>query len=197
MPLEPIEQTLPRLVRVDRKAQALSNWAVLQQQLSLPTSPLLSDENIRALVATILCETGNTFEPVKENGTPAYFRRMYWENNVARESLGNITPSDAADYCGKGFIQLTGRDNYERCGCALNLPLLSQPELLLTPEVSARAALWFWNVNGLATLVAEACKHSDTPSRDRGWRMVRMRVNGPGCNGLAAFLSDLTALGIR
>lgn len=99
------------------------------------------------------------------------------------------------DYCGKGFIQLTGRHNYEKTGGALNLPLLSQPELLYEPEESALAAVHYWRTHGCDVWSVRASQQPDEPNRLRCWQKVRRLVNG-GTNGLDAFLKDLRILGV-
>lgn len=48
-------------------------------------------------------------------------------------------------YYGRGPMQLSWNYNYGQAGRALGLPLLANPALVATdPEVSFRAALWFW-----------------------------------------------------
>jgi putative chitinase len=44
--------------------------------------------------------------------------------------------------------QLTGKDNYTRCGKALSIDLVENPDLLLQPGPAARSAAWFWGTNG-------------------------------------------------
>mgnify|MGYP003341387985 CR=1 FL=1 len=58
--------------------------------------------------------------------------------------LGNTQVGDGERYKGRGFIQLTGRDNYKRAGRALGLPLEQKPELVERPDVAAKVAVWFW-----------------------------------------------------
>ena len=58
--------------------------------------------------------------------------------------LGNTEPGDGFKYIGRGFIQLTGKDNYMRAGKALGLPLVEQPELAERPDIAAKIAVWFW-----------------------------------------------------
>lgn len=58
--------------------------------------------------------------------------------------LGNKHAGDGARYHGRGFIQITGRDNYRMAGDALGLPLEAKPELAATPEVAAKIAVWYW-----------------------------------------------------
>lgn len=67
----------------------------------------------------------------------AAYSRMY----------GNGDPStmDGWDYRGGGPFQLTFKNNYERCGTALGLPLLTQPELIRVPGLpAALSAGWYW-----------------------------------------------------
>ena len=70
-------------------------------------------------------------------------------NVVYASRMGN-GPTESGEgwkYRGRGLKQLTGKDNYTRCGKALGVDLVSQPELLLTPEYAARSAAWFWATN--------------------------------------------------
>lgn len=64
--------------------------------------------------------------------------------NPTAEILGNTMPGDGVKYKGRGYIQLTGKWNYEQAGKALGLDLLKNPQLVEKPEVAAKVAVWFW-----------------------------------------------------
>ena len=66
-----------------------------------------------------------------------------------KKNLGNTKPGDGNKFHGRGLIQLTGRSNYEKCGNALGVDLLSMPTMLCTPEYAALSAGWFWSSKGL------------------------------------------------
>lgn len=66
-----------------------------------------------------------------------------------RKDLGNVFPGDGVRFKGRGLIQITGRANYEAVTQALGADVLSNPELLETPELACRSAAWFWKTNGL------------------------------------------------
>jgi len=75
-------------------------------------------------------------------------------NMVYSSRMGNGPPQSGEGwkYRGRGLKQLTGKDNYRRCGDALNLDLVNNPDLLLEPMPAARSAGWFWKVNNLSAL---------------------------------------------
>ncbi|MET0289389.1 MAG: peptidoglycan-binding protein [Pseudoxanthomonas sp.] len=61
--------------------------------------------------------------------------------------MGNDEPGDGLRYRGRGYIQLTGKDQYRDAGEALNLDLVRHPELAADPENASRIATWYWNKN--------------------------------------------------
>ncbi len=80
-------------------------------------------------------------------GVKNYFSKKYDPKYAPSTAkiLGNKNVGDGAKYHGRGYIQLTGRDNYRMAGDALKLPLLQQPEMASNPEVAAKIAVWYWN----------------------------------------------------
>jgi predicted chitinase len=86
------------------------------------------------------------FSRMKEIGGAQYFAQHYDPKFAPAKAriLGNKKPGDGAKYHGRGYIQITGRDNYRMAGQALNLPLEQHPEMAAKPEVAARIAVWYW-----------------------------------------------------
>jgi putative chitinase len=75
--------------------------------------------------------------------------------NIAYASrMGNGAPGsgDGWKYRGRGLIQVTGKANYQKCGAALGVDLITNPELLEQPANAAMSAGWFWSANGLNAL---------------------------------------------
>ena len=86
------------------------------------------------------------FSRMKEVGGKQYFAKLYDPKSSPRTAkiLGNTQVGDGVRYHGRGFIQITGRDNYRMAGKALGLPLEEQPELAARPDVAAKIAVWYW-----------------------------------------------------
>lgn len=96
-------------------------------------------------LATAYHETAHTMQPGHELGGPAYLKRMYdIEGNrpaKARE-LGNLTPGDGVRYAGRGYPQLTGKNNYAKATTKLkalgfDVDLVANPDLAMRPDVAA------------------------------------------------------------
>lgn len=77
-------------------------------------------------------------------GKPELIAPLVYSNRMGN---GPAESGDAFRYIGRGLKQLTGKDNYTRCGQALGLDLVGNPDLLLEPEGAALSAAWFWSVN--------------------------------------------------
>ena len=94
---------------------------------------------LAAFMAQTAHETDG-FRDLEERGTPEHFRQ--YDNSAI---LGNVKDGDGERYKGRGFIQLTGRENYRLAGKALRMPLEQHPEIAAYRDNAARIALWFWS----------------------------------------------------
>jgi len=60
------------------------------------------------------------------------------------KKLGNTEPGDGYKFHGRGFVQLTGRENYEKVGREMGLDLVNHPELAADPDIAANIAVHYW-----------------------------------------------------
>lgn len=97
----------------------------------------ISDPRWRAyMMATSYHETGGAMIPVEEMGR-GKGKPYGWK----RKQNGSIYVRPDKIYYGRGDVQLTWYENYERMGNVLGMPLLEQPELMLDGDVSARVLI--------------------------------------------------------
>jgi len=124
-------------------------------------------------IAAFLAQIGH------ESGQLVYVREIWGPTAVqkgyeGRADLGNTQPGDGRKYLGRGFIQITGRANYQKLSEDLNTDFITSPQLLEQPEYAAMSAGWFWNEHNLNVLADKA-----------QFITITRRING-GTNGLAA-----------
>lgn len=85
------------------------------------------------------------FSKMKEVGTKKKFDR-YEKNRSLAQRLGNKVKGDGELFKGRGFIQLTGRDNYTRASQQIfgDDRLVRNPDLASKLDIGAKIALWYW-----------------------------------------------------
>lgn len=69
-----------------------------------------------------------------------------------RMGNGNEASGEGWKYRGRGFIQITGKENYFRLANDTDLDCFKNPDLLLEEANAMISALWFWKLRGLNAL---------------------------------------------
>ena len=93
----------------------------------------IADDRWRAyMLATSYHETGRAMQPVEETG-----RGKGKPYGAKRKHDGTAYTWPDRLYYGRGDVQLTWYENYEKMGKLLGIPLLENPELALDPDISA------------------------------------------------------------
>lgn len=137
----------------------------------LPEYGINTPERVAAFIAQCAHESGG-FKFLKENLNykaesllkvfPKYFKtldeaRAYEKkpekiaNKIYGNRMGNGDESsgDGFRYCGRGLIQLTGKENYSWFAASLEIPVEEASEYLETFEGAVQSACWFWEENKL------------------------------------------------
>ena len=168
-----MELTLQQLKQLLPKNPYVEHWHNALSQL-LPDYEINTPQRIAAFVAQCSHESGG-FMVLKENLNykwqtlrkifPKYFptdelaqqyaslpnKQEAIANRVYANRMGN-GPEESGDgyrYCGRGLIQLTGRDNYAWFAASLGIAPEEATEYLGTFEGAAQSACWFWETNKL------------------------------------------------
>ena len=104
-----------------------------------------------------------------------------YDTGTLAKRLGNTPEADGdgQKYKGRGFIQITGHDNYKDMGKRLGEDLLKHPELLETDKYAMLSAMVWWSSRGC----------NDMADNDELTKITK-KING-GMNGFADRLHRL------
>ena len=151
----------------------LDHWYHALEQ-ALPDYDINTPQRVAAFIAQCAHESGG-FRALKENLNykavtlrkifPKYFPDDATANHYAslpnkQEAIANRVyggrmgngPEASGDgfrYCGRGLIQLTGKQNYQNFADSIETPVEDVPEFLATFEGAVQSACWFWESNNL------------------------------------------------
>ena len=137
----------------------------------LPDYDIDTVPRVAAFLAQTAHESGG-YKAIKENLNykaeslckvwPRYFpdlataqRYAHNQQAIANRAYANRMgngPEESGDgwkFCGRGLIQLTGKDNYSRYAQSLEIGLDEASEHLTTFEGCVQSAAWFWEANNL------------------------------------------------
>lgn len=94
----------------------------------------------------------NTFHKYFNGNTALEYQRQPEKiaNKVYANRMGNSNENSGEGwkYRGRGFIQITGKENYFRCANDMGIDCLKNPDLLLQEPNAMISAIWFWNTHG-------------------------------------------------
>ena len=160
---EQLAQLIPGNPYVDHWYEALA--------LCLPDYDINTPQRVAAFIAQCAHESGG-FKFLKENLNykaasltkvwPRYFPNMEVAQQYANKQemianrayggrMGNgpEASGDGWKFCGRGLIQLTGRNNYQAFADSIETDVEEIPAYLGTFEGAVQSACWFWESNKL------------------------------------------------
>jgi putative chitinase len=116
--------------------------------------------------------TFKKYFPTLDSAVPYERKPDKIANKVYGGRMGNgpEASGDGSKFCGRGYIQLTGKDNYTAFGKSINEDMSANPEKVASSYALLSAA-WFFNKNGLH-------KMADGGATDAVVTSITKRVNG-------------------
>jgi putative chitinase len=131
----------------------------------------LSGDELKAFMAQVAHESGS-FGTIRErgyswsknyNGFPQVWKDRLKRDGVTaangtaenifnsvyanRNGNGDYASGDGNRYRGRGYIQLTGKDNYRTIGEAIGEDLVGNPDLMSDPAIARKASIAWWKLN--------------------------------------------------
>ena len=109
-------------------------------------------ENLNYQAATLTRIWPTLFPPdVAQRYASSPNKQQMIANRAYGNRMGNgpEASGDGWKFCGRGLIQLTGRNNYEAFADSIETPVEEIPDYLMTYEGAVQSACWFWESNNL------------------------------------------------
>ena len=205
---------IPGLAAAIAAAAPHANIAIWSSALTpwLTKATITTPRRVAALLGQCAVEAGPGFSSLRENLNYTHAERLcavyprefpsvaaaepYVGNPsklacrvyAGRLGNGDEASGDGGKFCGRGLLQITGRDAYTPfanwCGKSIDDAAIWAE----TPDGAAASACWYWSTNGLNGLAD-------------GWQLsgITRRINGPAMEGnaqrIAASNAALHAMG--
>lgn len=101
-----------------------------------------------------LCQVWPNRFPTEAAAEDCAFHPETLANTVYADRLGNgpTSSGDGWRFRGRGLIQITGRDAYQRFAAASAMPIELAVDFAATPAGAAQTAAWFWSTRKLNAL---------------------------------------------
>ena len=126
------------------------------------------------MLGTVYHETARTMYPIEEYGKG---KGRKYGKKFKQSGLPYLEPDHV--YYGRGYVQLTWYENYERMGRILKIPLLTHPELALQPSIAAD--IMFEGMTKSVSFVGDftgRCLEQYFDSTKEDWINARRIING-------------------
>ena len=165
-----MEITQEQLKSCIGKNAYLNYWVTALNSI-LPDYEINTPQRVAAFIAQTAHESGNyVFLRENLNYRAASLRKTFAKyfpddgiaaayanqpekiaNRVYANRMGNgdEASGDGWRYCGRGLIQLTGKNNYQDFADSIETPVEEITEYLETFEGAVQSACWFWENNNL------------------------------------------------
>jgi putative chitinase len=165
-----MELTQKQLQEIIPKNKYVNYWYIVLEQL-LPQYEINTQNRIAAFLAQCAHESGE-FIFIKENlnyrwqSLRKHFSKYFSTDALAQQyekqpekianriyanrmGNGSEESGDGWRFCGRGLIQVTGRENYSWFAASIEISVEEASEYMETFEGAAQSACWFWESNNL------------------------------------------------
>lgn len=135
------------------------------------------DRWLAYILATTHHETDKRMQPIHEYGDAARFTRLYdvtGEKPQRARANGNTEPGDGIRHCGRGFVQLTWKNNYAAMSKVVGLDLVANPDKAMDLPVATKI-LFYGMIHGSFT-GKKLSDYFDGAKAD--WVNARRIING-------------------
>jgi len=123
----------------------------LSPERAAEVAPFVSEAMQIAGIDTVNDKAAFVAQLMHESAAFRYNEEIHDGSNYeGRRDLGNTQPGDGRRFKGRGFIQLTGRANYEAASRDLGIDFVNNPDLAANDANAAKVAAWYWQQRNIS-----------------------------------------------
>ena len=186
------------------KVKAVSNTEAAKAARKVLATSGLSKEGQAAVLGNIQVESNFKLKPESlYYSSAARIKQVYpgKTKGLSEAQLGSLVKNEQRlgdfvygsmggyKYRGRGFIQLTGKDNYARYAKRLGVDLVGNPDLALDPTIASRITLAYMQDRAFPLALKRYKKHINKLTINEAADVVTRAVQGEGKNYNSGFLA--------
>lgn len=117
---------------------------------------------------------------------------VYGASTERGKAMGNTAPGDGWKYRGRGFIQLTGKNNYAAASKAIykDNRLVENPDLVNNPEIAAEVSAWYMKTN-TARMEKKTGINAETASLEDSTMLATSTIGGFNMQSQSGYQKEL------
>jgi predicted chitinase/GNAT superfamily N-acetyltransferase/transposase-like protein len=144
--LKPVAKAQPKPAPAAKTVAPITGSKAEQLLMNTAIRSGITGTELAAFMAQMAHESDD-FKSMKEYGGSLDFRKYDPKYAPKKaKTLGNKYAGDGNRFKGRGFIQITGRYNYDIAGKAIGVDLIKNPKLAESPVIAAKIAVWYWKL---------------------------------------------------
>ena len=153
-----------------------SGGKVISENLNYRTT---SNDRIKSIFKSATAGKSDEEISAAKQNPQTFAEFVYGASTERGKAMGNTTPGDGWKYRGRGFIQLTGKNNYAAASKAIykDNRLVENPDLVNNPEIAAEVTAWYMKTN-TARMEKKTGINAETASLEDSTMLATSTIGG-------------------
>ena len=153
-----------------------SGGKVISENLNYRTT---SNDRIKSIFKSATAGKSDAEISAAKQNPQTFAEFVYGASTERGKAMGNTAPGDGWKYRGRGFIQLTGKNNYAAASKAIYKDdrLVENPDLVNNPEIAAEVTAWYMKTN-TARMEEKTGINAETASLEDSTMLATSTIGG-------------------
>ena len=153
-----------------------SGGKVISENLNYRTT---SNDRIKSIFKSATAGKSDAEISAAKQNPQTFAEFVYGASTERGKAMGNTAPGDGWKYRGRGFIQLTGKNNYAAASKAIykDNRLVENPDLVNNPEIAAEVTAWYMKTN-TARMEKKTGINAETASLEDSTMLATSTIGG-------------------